>query len=264
MTFELERPLVFLDAESTGVNTDDDRIVELTVCRFEPNGPPGPEIKSRLIFPMMLIPPEATAIHGITDADVADEPSFAHVANNLLEILSDVDYGGFNIVGFDLPLLEAEFARCDLEFAWQDASCVDGYAIMAQREPRTLAGALKFYTGRDVDPADLHRSETDVTIAVQVVMSQISRYGDLGATADQLDAAGRRPEWADRQGKIIRNDDGEFAFGFGKHYGKPIGSQVGYLRWMLNDADFPTDTNAIIAAVVAAHEAAKNPQQELP
>ena len=260
---KVERPLVFLDAESTGVNTEEDRIVELTLARFEPGEDKPPEIKSRLINPTIPIPPEATAVHGITDLDVANEPPFSAIASSLYhQIDTGVDFGGFNIIGFDLPILEAEFGRCGFVFQWQGACCIDGYAIMAQREPRDLAGALMFYCS--TVHTDAHRSEADVQAAIDVVAGQVNRYPDIEHTAEALDAAGRRPEWVDRRGKIMIDEQGETVFGFGKHYGKPIESQVGYLRWMLNDADFPTDTNAIIREVVDAHEAAKYPQQELP
>lgn len=260
---KLERPLVFLDAESTGVNTEEDRIVELTLARFEPGEKAPPEIKSRLINPTIPIPPEATAVHGITDLDVENEPPFSAIASSLYHQLdTDVDFGGFNIVGFDLPILEAEFGRCGFAFRWQEACCIDGYAIMAQREPRDLAGALMFYCA--ITHTDAHRSEADVQAAIDVVAGQVNRYPDIEHTAEALDAAGRRPEWVDRRGKIMLGAEGELVFGFGKHYGKPIKGQVGYLRWMRDDAAFPIDTQAIIGEVIVAHEAGKQRQKELP
>ncbi len=252
----LERPLVFLDCEGTGVNTEQDRIIELTIARLEVDGAP-PEIQSRLINPTIPIPAESTAVHGITDADVAGAPTFSSIGRSLHEALVGVDYGGFNIVGYDLPLLEAEFARCGLEFAWQSASCVDGYAILCQQEPRDLASVYGRMFGEVLEGA--HRSEADVEAAMRVVFGQADAY-EL-QTAEQLDAAGRRDTWADRTGKITLSEDLELLFGFGKHFGQPLRSQVGYLRWMLEQG-FPRDTCAIIGEVVAAHEAAKQQQQE--
>lgn len=263
----IERPLVFLDAEGTGVNTEEDRIVELTIARldlantyfYEGADGPNVDIRSRLINPTVPIPPEATAVHGITDEDVAGEPTFAQIATSLLEHLTGVDFGGFNIVGYDLPLLEAEFARCGLEFDWQQQFCVDGYAILCQQEPRDLASVYRRMFGEELEGA--HRSEADVAAAMRVAFGQAELF-ELG-TPEKLDAGGRREDAADRQGKILITEDLELVFGFGKHYGKPLRSQVGYLRWML-EQDFPSDTCAIVSEIVATHDAAKQQQQELP
>jgi len=254
----LERPLVFLDCEGTGVNTEEDRILELTIARLELDGA-APEIRSRLINPTVPIPAESTAVHGITDTDVAEAPTFSSIGRSLHEHLTGVDYGGFNIVGYDLPLLEAEFARCGLEFDWQAASCVDGYAILCQQEPRDLASVFERMFGEEL--AGAHRSEADVEAAMRVVFGQADAY-ELHS-AEQLDAAGRRDTWADRTGRITIGEELELLFGFGKHFGKPLRSQVGYLRWMLEQG-FPRDTCAIITEIVAAHDAAKQQQQELP
>lgn len=251
----LERPLVFLDAEATGVDTEQDRVCELTLSRFEPGGAGAPEIRSRLINPTVPIPPEATAVHGITDGDVAGEPTFSQLSASLLELLTDVDFGGYNIVGYDLPLLEAEFRRCGLAFEWQQRACVDGFAILSRQEPRDLQSVYRRMFGDEAgEELDWHRSEADVAAAIAVVGKQVLQYGLHSAA--ELDAGGRRPEWADRQGKLHVSDAGELVFGFGKHFGKPVESQIGYLRWMLAQ-EFPTDTVALIRPIVAAYEAAK-------
>jgi DNA polymerase-3 subunit epsilon len=70
----LERPLVVLDLETTGTKVQTDRIVEISLLKLLPDG--SNEIKTRRLNPGVPIPKEATAIHGITYADVANEPSF--------------------------------------------------------------------------------------------------------------------------------------------------------------------------------------------
>jgi DNA polymerase-3 subunit epsilon len=241
------RPIVFLDVESTGVSTEDDRIVEITLTRFEVHDEPRvPTVITHRIHPEMRIPAEATEVHGITDLGVADAPKFAELADELLEQLLGVDFGGFNIVGFDLPMLEAEFKRCGIAFDWTQARIIDGYAIMCQQEPRTLEGALMFYCGELLEGA--HRTIADVSASIAIVAAQAERYGI--EDPDELDAAGRRPEWADRTGKIRIGADGELVFGFGKHAGKPLAHDLEYCEWIMRK-DFPSDTKAIVSEVLA-------------
>ena len=77
----LARPIIFFDLETTGTDIAKDRIVELSVTKFFPDG--SQETKTRRFNPGIPIPPEATAVHGITDDDVKNEKSFAELAKGL-------------------------------------------------------------------------------------------------------------------------------------------------------------------------------------
>ena len=79
MKLQLERPIVVFDLETTGVQITRDRIVEISILKVHPDG--EEETKTRRINPGIPIPPEATQVHGISDADVADCPTFAQVAS---------------------------------------------------------------------------------------------------------------------------------------------------------------------------------------
>lgn len=250
ITYPTHRPIVFLDTESTGIDTENDRIVMLTLLRFEPptaQDPGGSQWRATwLINPQFPIPAEATEVHGITDADVAGKPKFAELAEDLFDRLAGCDYGGFNVIGFDLPLLEAEFARCGIRFEWQDASIADGYAIMCQQEPRSLEGALRFYCGEQLEGA--HTTDADVDAAIRVIAAQAERYG-IEPFPESLDAAGRREDWADRSGRIRMRADGALVFGFGKHAGHELAAHRDYCEWILRK-DFPSDTKRIIRAAL--------------
>ncbi len=106
MELILKNPIVFFDLETTGVNVTSDRIVELSFLKVFPNG--EEVVKTRLIHPEMPIPPESTAVHKITDADVADAPTFRQVAKSLAKEIEGCDIGGFNSNRFDVPLLVEE------------------------------------------------------------------------------------------------------------------------------------------------------------
>ena len=103
MTFpiKLNRPLAFLDLETTGLSTRDDRIIEIAILRISPEG--DVIEKSRRFNPGIPINPDATTVHGITDEDVSKEEPFYARSKALLEILDPCDLAGFNIRRFDLP-----------------------------------------------------------------------------------------------------------------------------------------------------------------
>ena len=113
----LTRPLAIFDLETTGTSPERDRIVEISVVKALPGG--DVETKTRRVNPGMPIPKAATAVHKISDADVAGEPHFRQLAKGLLEFLDGCDLCGFNIRRFDLPFLNAEFRRSGLEFSVQ-------------------------------------------------------------------------------------------------------------------------------------------------
>src|SRR6185369_15526641 len=82
MLLQLQRPLAFFDLETTGVRIGRDRIVQVGVVRVMPDG--SRESWESLVNPEMPIPPEATAVHGISDLDVAFAPRLQDVASELL------------------------------------------------------------------------------------------------------------------------------------------------------------------------------------
>ena len=114
MKLNLKNPLVFFDLETTGINISRDRIVEISFLKVFPNG--DEEIKSKRVNPGMPIPPESTAIHGITDEDVKDCPSFKQIAKSLASQIEGCDLAGFNSNRFDVPMLAEEFLRADIDF----------------------------------------------------------------------------------------------------------------------------------------------------
>ena len=146
---KLERSIAFIDVETTGIKPRSDRIVELSVLRIQPDG--SQEYKSHRVNPGVTIPADATAIHGITDADVIGEPAFRQYAQSIRDFLEDCDIAGFNVIGFDLPFLEAEFQRAGVEFSRKDHQLVDSMVIFHMKEPRDLEAAYLKYCGRELE-----------------------------------------------------------------------------------------------------------------
>lgn len=215
MKLKLKRPIVFFDLETTGVDASKDRIVEVSMIKIMPD---GEEIcKTRKLNPGMHIPEEATAIHGITDEDVKDCPTFAQVAKSLAQFLQGCDFGGFNSNRFDLPLLVEEFMRAGVEVDFKRRRFIDVQNIFHKKEQRTLVAAYKFYCDKDL--TDAHSAEADTRATYEVLQAQLDRYPDLENDVDALAEYSSRGESADYAGRILYNEKGEEVFGFGKYKG---------------------------------------------
>lgn len=155
MKLNLKRPIVFFDLETTGVDTARDRIVEISMIKVMPD---GEEItRTRRLNPGMHIPAEATAVHGITDDDVKECPTFAQVAKSLEQFIRGCDFGGFNSNRFDLPVLVEEFLRAGVDVDLKKRKFIDVQNIFHKKEQRTLVAAYRFYCDKDLD--DAHSAE---------------------------------------------------------------------------------------------------------
>lgn len=242
---QIDRPLAFLDLETTGTDPAQDRIVEISVLRVEPDG--TREAKTRRLNPERPIPEGASRVHGIRDEDVRDAPTFRQVARSLLDFLGEADLAGFNVSRFDIPLLEREFRDCGLDLGLDRRRVIDAMTIFHRQEPRDLSAAVRFYLGRE--PHAAHSAEADVAMTVDVLEAQLERYGDLPRTVDALAEWCRPsvPGGVDREGKFVWRQ-GEAVLGFGKHEGRPL-RQVAledpdYLDW-ISRSDFPNDAREI-------------------
>jgi len=247
----LERPLVFFDLETTGTDPATDRIVEISVLRVGPDG--GRESRTRRLSPERPIPAEATEVHGIGDDDVRDEPTFRQLARGLLEFLGGADLAGFNVLRFDVPLLEREFRDCGLDLGLDGRRVIDAMTIFHRMERRDLSAAVKFYLGRSHEGA--HAAEADVAASADVLEAQLERYPDLPTSVAELDAwiRGGQAAGVDRSGKFVWRD-GEPVLAFGKHQGKPLRrvalEDPGYLEWIAK-SDFPPDAKQVAADALA-------------
>jgi DNA polymerase III subunit epsilon len=249
--WQLDRPLAVFDIESTGINPRTDRIIELSVVKLMP--PKGAhQLHTFLLNPGIPIPPESSAIHGIKDSDVADKPLFKTLAPDLYRLLEGCDFGGYNIIRFDIPMLIEEFVRASINFNMAGRRIVDAQRIFHKREPRDLKAALDFYCGELF--LEGHRAEADALATVRVLEGQFSKYPDLPRTLDELDKYCdlRDPSWADRDGKL-RWQNREIAINFGKNKGKLISELTrvdpGFLKWILK-SDFASDTKDIISKIL--------------
>ena len=248
MKLKLQNPLIFFDLETTGVNASKDRIVEISYIKLMPN---GTEVEKTLrINPEMHIPEEATAVHGITDADVADKPRFKDIAKELARVFEGCDIAGFNSNRFDVPLLAEEFLRADVDVDFSRRRFVDVQTIFHKMEQRTLSAAYKFYCGKDLD--DAHSANADTRATYEVLKAQLDKYPSLQNDIDFLSKFSTHNRNVDLAGRIVYNDNNVEVFNFGKYKGIPVEEVLktdsGYFGWILN-GDFPQNTKKVLTNI---------------
>ncbi len=248
MELKLKRPIVFFDLETTGINVSSDRIVELSLLKISPNG--KEQWMTIRINPEMPIPPKATEIHGISDEDVAGEPTFREVAKTLAHFLGGCDLAGYNSIKFDIPLLAEEFLRTDTDFNFSKRKYVDVQVIFHKKEQRTLAAAYQFYCNKELK--DAHSSKADTSATFEVLKAQLDRYEDLENDIEKLADFSSYNDYVDFAGRIILDENGVEIFNFGKHKGKPVEKilkeEPSYYSWMMN-GDFPLYTKRVLTEI---------------
>ncbi|HEX9709490.1 MAG TPA: 3'-5' exonuclease [Candidatus Thermoplasmatota archaeon] len=247
LPFTLDRPLAFIDLETTGLNTKVDRIIELALIRVTPQGDVLERV--RRFNPGVPIPAEATAVHGITDQDVAGEPPFSARAKSLLDLLEGCDLAGFNIRRFDLPMLLAELRRSGLSLELAGRRVVDIQAIFHREERRDLSAAARFYLGRDHPEA--HSALGDIRTSAAVLSAQLERYGHLPRDLDGLH--GYCDEYVPFETEVERwfeESEAGLLFRRGKHRGRPLEdvarNEPDYLQWMLGADDMDEEVLELV------------------
>ena len=248
MQLNLKNPIVFFDLETTGINIVKDRIVEISFVKVHPNG--KEETKTRRINPEMPIPPESTAIHGITDEDVKDCPTFKEIAKSLAAQIEGCDLAGYNSNRFDIPLLAEEFLRAGVDIDLNKRKFVDVQTIFHKMEQRTLAAAYKFYCDKSLENA--HTAEADTMATYEVLKAQLDRYPELQNDINFLSQYSSYTNNVDFAGRMVYNDKGEEVINFGKYKGRLVEEVLkndpGYYSWIMN-GDFPLNTKKILTEI---------------
>lgn len=245
--------MCFFDLETTGTMITQDRIIEIAVIKLFPNG--DLQRKADVVNPTVPIAPESTAIHGISNEDVKDKPTFKEVAKDYARFFEGADLSGFNILKFDVPVLVEEFLRAGVEFDYSRKRIIDAQRIYHVMEKRSLAAAYQFYCNKSLENS--HTAEADTQATMEVLMAQIARYenqvatdglgNQIGIIKNDMDELNKltASNLIDLAGRMVRNEKGEAQFNFGKHRNKPVltvlKDEPAYYDWMMN-GDFALDT----------------------
>jgi len=268
MKLNLDRPLIFLDVEATGLHVIRDRIIQLAMVKFLP-GDEQPDERNWLINPGIPISEEAMQVHGILPADVARKPLFRQLAAEIFEFIGDADFAGYHSNQFDIPLLMEELARCGFELDLDQRRLIDVQRIFYKMEPRTLSAAYRYYCQDEF--ADAHDAMADVKATIAVLDGQLDMYQDMNLVQDDGETIENpvKNEVAalhnftndlrlvDATQKLKYDVNGEIVFNFGIYRDQPVGKVLfedkKYYHWMLNK-EFSFQVKQIIRKLATEYE----------
>lgn len=244
----LNKPLCFFDLETTGTDVGKDRIVEIAILKVYPSS--EKESRTWLVNPEMPIPEASSKIHGITDKDVENQPTFKEISNEVVKMISGSDIAGFNSNRFDIPLLAEELLRAGQDIDLKKCRPIDVQVIFHKLERRDLTAAYKFYCDKDL--IDAHSAEADTIATYEILKSQIEKYDDLENDVKFLSKFSQHYTNADFAGFIGYDENQDEIFKFGKYKDKRVidvlEKDLGYYNWIQN-ADFPLYTKKVLTAI---------------
>lgn len=261
MQLKLTKPLVFFDLETTGTDVAKDRIVEISMIKVFPDG--HDEERTLRINPTIPIPKAASDVHHITDADVANCPTFRQKAYEIKQFLDGCDIAGFNSNRFDIPLLVEEFLRVGLDVDFRRRNIIDVQNIFHKKEQRTLVAAYKLYCDKNLN--DAHSASADTRATYEVLKAQLDRYPDLQNDAQALAEFSRMQQVImDYSGRLKYNDKKEIVFNFGKHKDKTVRDVLlridpNYYDW-IQRSDFTLDFKSIMQKLLVRYKNENRPR----
>jgi DNA polymerase-3 subunit epsilon len=248
MPLLLQRPLVFIDLETTGTNLATDRIVEIAIVKVLQDG--TKLVKKKMINPQIPIPQSSSDIHGITDEMVKDAPVFKEVANEIKQFIDNSDLSGYNSNRFDVPMLMEEFLRAGISIEMTNRKLLDVQHIFHMMEKRTLGAAYRFYCQKELH--DAHSAEADATATWEILEAQLTRYSHLGNTVESILQIIGEEKFVDFARRFVMENDVE-VFNFGKHKGRPVcevlKAEPQYYDWMMK-GDFPLHTKQKLTEIL--------------
>lgn len=264
----LTRPICFIDIESAGPgdpNPSLDRIITLSIIKIWHHTESGTGEMRQYDYkvnPGIPITAERTAVHGIKDEDVAGLVGFDGIADAVYEIMAGCDIGAYNGARYDVPLLFEESIRAGSEFGFLlEAQIIDPGMIFKKKEERSLAAAVKFYTG--LTHTGAHGATADNVATLEVLAAQLDRYPDLPVTIPELSEYCQQDSgpltW---DNKIRKGPDGEPVFNFGDKKGTKVREDIGLALWMLRK-DFPTQTKRVLDVLVNKYQAEAEKERRL-
>ena len=248
MNLNLTKPVVFFDLETTGTSVTNDRIVEISYLKVFPNG--TETSRTIRVNPERHIPEEATAVHHITDEDVALCPTFKQIAQEIANTFEGCDIAGFNSNRFDVPMLAEEFVRAGIDIDLSKHRFIDVQVIYHKIEQRTLSAAYKFYCGKNLE--DAHSAEGDTRATYEVLKAQLDRYSELQNDMNWLSQYTSYTRNVDFSGHFVYNDKNEEIVNFGKYKGRSLAEVIrrdpSYYDWIMK-SDFPLNTKQVLTKI---------------
>ena len=248
---KLDKPVVVFDLETTGVDTANDRIVQIAYEILDENLKKVTSFEIK-INPGVDIPKGASDVHGITNDMVKDAPPFKAIAHELYKAIVGKHLGGYNIINFDVPMLYNEFQRCGITYPTPDVKMIDSFKIFCLNNRRDLQSAHRYYTGKGFD--DAHDALSDCTATSRILKRQLMMHDELPNDGDGIqDYAMQGKKIVDINNKVHMNEEGFVCFSFGKHRGEKVIDNKSYASWMVSSG-FPKSTIDAIQSEIEKHK----------
>ena len=259
------KPLVFIKIQTTGLNFNTDRIIELSLTKIETDG--KTKNGTRFINPEMEIPADSISKNGITNEMVKGCPTFREIAPGIHSFIEGCDFAGFNISFFDLKFLSQEFNRAELEFTILGRKIVDLADIFHTMEPRDLSAAVSFYCDKKFKKDSTSKEVTDMYINLLngmmdkykgVEVEKAGKKQIIEPTVESINNIfNKHGKRLDLGGFIVMNEQNRPIFAEGKHKGKIISDSAlkdkdveEYCDWIINASNFAPDTNLIVRKII--------------
>ncbi|MDZ5697406.1 DNA polymerase III subunit epsilon [Chelativorans sp. M5D2P16] len=188
------REIIF-DTETTGLDSREDRVIELGCVELDNRFPTGRTLHLFINPEGRPVHPDAHAVHGISDADLADKPTFAEILEDFLAFIEDAKLIAHN-ANFDIGFINAEFDRLGQPFV-DPARVVDTLAIARRKHPmgpNSLDALCRRY-GIDNSRRTKHGALLDAELLAEVY---IELAGGKQATFG-LEVAPAKPAEGERQ-----------------------------------------------------------------
>lgn len=246
---KITEPLICFDLETTDANQDCG-IVEMAALKIYPDG--RSERKVWLINPEKQIHPKATEVHGLSNVDVENKPTFKEVAVQIHNFISDAKiFMTYNGNSFDIPILYRHFAAVGIDWNPHEVVKIDVMDIVRKLKPRTLSAMFKEYVGEELEHA--HSAEADTVAVLRLFYSIKQAHPEIGESPSEVVKwinDGEESGSLDVDG-VFKKIDGNITFGKGKHAGEVVdlAKHKSYLEWQLraDNPPFLPDARAIIS-----------------
>lgn len=250
---DMKRPLCFFDLETTGLDPEKDRIIEIAIYKLEADGVTWQNWHT-LVKPPEPISDEIVKITGIKNEMLDHASTWPDIAQRVHDLLLNCDLGGHNVRSFDIPFLENEFKRVAMALPWPDDYVVVDTLEIARRQIRhTLEMMWEWYVMGNPELAknnkfSPHRAMDDVWASVMVYRQQLA-LEQVGGDLQSLDQYFLHP-YLDRGKWLEKTDEGVVIRKGNKHSDEflidVMQKDMTYIDWMIDTLDTP-DTCRIVA-----------------
>lgn len=250
---KLTKTLLVFDLETSDANQDCG-IIEIAALKIYPDG--RSEQKLWVLNPEQPIHPKATEVHGYSNEDVKDKPTFKEKAVQIYNFISDagilMTYNGNR---FDIPILYRHFSAVGIEWTPHDLTKIDVMDIVRKLEPRNLGAMFKKYVGEDLK--DAHSAQADTAATLRLFYALIQRHPEMGNSPAEVVKWTYQEDGESEEvdvGGVFKKIDGNITFAKGKHAGETVSldKHKSYMEWMLkaDNPPFLPDARAIISKLL--------------